>query len=68
MGVQSFFWTFGRLVCGGIAWLILPQTISRLHSWRLFIAVAALPALIGVALYMLILPESPRFLLEVGTV
>lgn len=68
MGVQSFFWTFGRLVCGGIAWLILPQTIDGLHSWRVFIAVSALPSLIGVVLYVLLLPESPRFLLEVGTV
>ena len=35
------------------------------HSWRLFIAVSALPSILGALLYF-ILPESPRFLLEVG--
>ena len=35
-----------------------------MHSWRLYIAISAVPALIGALLYLL-LPESPRFLLEV---
>ena len=64
LGVQAFFWTFGRLVCGGFAWVILPLAISRVHSWRVFIALSAVPSLVGALLYFF-LPESPRFLLEV---
>ena len=64
LGVQAFFWTFGRLVCGGFAWIILPLAISRVHSWRVFIALSAVPSLVGALLYFF-LPESPRFLLEV---
>ena len=66
LGAQAFFWTFGRLVSGGIAWIILPLSIQStyVHSWRLYIAISAVPALIGALLYLL-LPESPRFLLEV---
>ena len=37
----------------------------QFHSWRLFIAVSALPSVLGALLYF-ILPESPRYLLEVG--
>ena len=70
--MQSFFWTFGRFLCGGLAWIILPQAAVNIaigsltiHSWRVYIAVTALPSLIGALLYFL-LPESPRFLLEVS--
>lgn len=72
LGVQSMFWMVGRLLCGAFAWAIIPQgSINaslgefRFHSWRLFIAVSAIPSFIGAFLYFL-LPESPRFLLEVG--
>ena len=64
LGVQAFFWTFGRLVCGGFAWVILPLSFGNIHSWRVFIAASAVPSLIGALLYFF-LPESPRFLLEV---
>lgn len=72
LGLQSTFWMFGRLLCGAIAWAIIPRTnidfslgLFRFHSWRLFIAVSALPSVLGVFLYWF-LPESPRYLLEVG--
>ena len=71
LGAQSLFWMFGRLLCGAIAWAIIPRTnidfsmgLFRFHSWRLFIAISAIPSILGVFLYFF-LPESPRYLLEV---
>jgi VNT family MFS transporter (synaptic vesicle glycoprotein 2) len=62
----------GRLLCGAFAWMIIPVGSIhgslgsiQFHSWRLFIAVSALPSILGALLYF-ILPESPRYLLEVG--
>ena len=64
---------FGGLLCGGVAWLLLPLNLGdvylgsiTLHSWRVFLMVSAIPALLGAMLF-LVLPESPRFLLEVST-
>ena len=72
LGVQSTFWMVGRLLCGAFAWIIIPQgninaPLGMIHfrSWRLFLAVSALPSILGSLLYF-ILPESPRYLLEVG--
>ena len=72
LGVQSTFWMVGRLLCGAFAWMIIPvgsihSTLGSIqfHSWRLFIAISALPSILGALLYF-ILPESPRYLLEVG--
>ena len=72
LGVQSTFWMVGRLLCGAFAWIIIPQSninmaLGTIHfrSWRLFLAVSALPSILGSLLYF-ILPESPRYLLEVG--
>lgn len=68
LGISSTFWMVGRLLCGAFAWIIIPMGLVapfNFHSWRLFIAISALPSLLGAAAYFL-LPESPRFLLEVG--
>ena len=72
LGVQSTFWMVGRLLCGAFAWMIIPVAnihtsfgSYQFHSWRLFLAVSALPSILGALLYF-ILPESPRYLLEVG--
>ncbi len=70
LGVQSMFWMLGRFVCAALAWAIIPrETFLFVHdevvSWRVFLAIAALPSLLGAIVYMF-LPESPRFLLEVG--
>ena len=67
LGISSTFWMVGRLLCGAFAWIIIPMGLVapfNFHSWRLFIAISALPSLLGAAAYFL-LPESPRFLLEV---
>ena len=72
LGVLAMFWMIGRLLCGAFAWAIIPQGNIDIplgnftfHSWRLFIAVSALPSFIGAIMY-LFLPESPRYLLEVS--
>ena len=69
--VQAMFWVLGGFICGALAWVIIPQrNISApmgsitIHSWRVFIAVSAVPSLLGAVLYFF-LPESPRYLLEV---
>lgn len=57
----------------GIAWLIIPQkwTITLLsrtmeiNSWRVFLAICALPEFLA-AIAMFAFPESPRFLLLKG--
>lgn len=71
-GVLTLFWTFGRMLCGAFAWAIIPQgNISvpfgnfTFHSWRLFLAVSALPSFVGAVMYFF-LPETPRYLLEVS--
>ena len=68
---MASFWMFGALLCGGLAWLLLPLEISgvsigslEIHSWRVFLALSAIPSIIGAGVFF-VLPESPRFLLEV---
>lgn len=72
LSALSVFWMIGGLLCGGAAWLLLPLNISgisigavSLHSWRVFLILSAIPSLLGALLYI-IMPESPRFLLEVS--
>ena len=71
LGTVSTFWTFGKIIVGGIAYFILPQgckiTVNlgslELHSWNVFLIVASIPALLGAAVFAL-LPESPLHLLR----
>ena len=71
LGSLATFWTFGKIVVGGIAYLILPLgckiTIKlgslELHSWNVFLIIASIPALLGAFLFAL-LPESPLHLLR----
>jgi len=72
LGIQAMFWTAGRVLCASLAWAIIPRENFRfigeeVISWRVFIAIAALPTFLGAVIYIF-LPESPRFLLEVGQV
>ena len=73
LGVLSSFWMVGALLCGAFAWALLPFDMSlsigsySVHSWRIYFLVSALPSLIGAVLFF-IMPESPRFLLEVAIV
>ncbi len=70
LGIQAMFWTAGRVICAAFAWAIIPRETyrfgnSEVISWRVFIAISALPSFLGAIVYIF-LPESPRFLLEVS--
>ncbi|XP_077453126.1 synaptic vesicle glycoprotein 2B-like [Stigmatopora argus] len=65
------FWMIGGIYASFTAWGIIPRygwgfsmgTEFQFHSWRLFVLVAALPA-IAALIGLTFMPESPRFLLE----
>ena len=71
LGTLSTFWTFGKILVGGIAYFILPLgcriTINlgsmELHSWNVFLIIASIPALLGAGFFA-VLPESPLHLLR----
>lgn len=56
--------TAGVCVCVHAGWGFSMGTEFQFHSWRVFVLVAALPA-IGSLVGLTFMPESPRFLLEV---
>jgi len=53
-------WSVGTVLEAGLAWLILPTL-----GWRWLLVISALPLLL-VLLGLLLLPESPRYLLSAG--
>lgn len=55
-------WTAGSVASSLLAWLILPH-----HSWRILVAVSALPFLLLLVFYAWV-PESPRYLMVKGDV
>ncbi|XP_044761851.1 synaptic vesicle glycoprotein 2B-like isoform X2 [Coccinella septempunctata] len=62
----------GSICLPFIAGLILPADVEynvynylRLHSWNIFLLVAACPSLIAGCIF-LFLPESPKFLMTIG--
>ena len=62
----------GNLTVAGLAWLVIPQELGwtdpqgfLYNSWRIFVALSALPSLL-VAMALVFLPESPKFLLVKG--
>ncbi|KAJ4937903.1 hypothetical protein JOQ06_002532 [Pogonophryne albipinna] len=65
------FWMIGGIYASFTAWGIIPRygwgfsmgTEFQFHSWRVFVLVAALPA-ISSLVGLTFMPESPRFLLE----
>ncbi|KAH8023299.1 hypothetical protein HPB51_011742 [Rhipicephalus microplus] len=67
------FWAIGGVFTSVMAWGLIPRTgatllgLGRLHfsSWRVFLLVCSFPAVVSV-LGLAFLPESPRFLLEMG--
>jgi VNT family MFS transporter (synaptic vesicle glycoprotein 2) len=68
LGVLAAFWIFGQIFAAGLAWIIIPHVEINsdfLHSWQIFTMMAALPALTAACVY-LVLPESPKFYLQVG--
>lgn len=67
------FWAIGGVFAAVMAYAIIPQDVPSLFdfeslhltSWRVFLLVCAIPAVIS-AMGLIFLPESPRFLLETG--
>ncbi|XP_075998499.1 synaptic vesicle glycoprotein 2B [Genypterus blacodes] len=65
------FWMIGGIYASFTAWGIIPRygwgfsmgTEFQFHSWRVFVLVAALPAMSSL-IGLFFMPESPRFLLE----
>lgn len=55
---------FHACVCLGTGWGFSMGTEFQFHSWRVFVLVAALPAVASLV-GLTFMPESPRFLLEV---
>ncbi|OEU22218.1 MFS general substrate transporter [Fragilariopsis cylindrus CCMP1102] len=59
----SFFWTAGSLLVPFFAWLTLG---GNEVSWRTFVALCALPSIVSTVLGVLMVPESPRWMLTRG--
>lgn len=60
--------------CPGVAWLVIPRTYLIAHcgwldfqSWRLFVVLCSVPSLSSALVFRLLMPESPKFLMEVRT-
>ncbi|XP_058984032.1 synaptic vesicle glycoprotein 2B [Musca domestica] len=63
--------SFGTLILPILAWLVLPRDWEfkiddfNVHTWQIFLFICALPSLIT-GLILIILPESPKFLMSQG--
>jgi len=53
------FWTLGSIFVAVLAYILFGRNN---YSWRIFVLIAAVPALLGGALVWAIVPESPRYL------
>ncbi|XP_059190520.1 synaptic vesicle glycoprotein 2C [Centropristis striata] len=67
------FWMAGNILAAGLAWLVIPRTWARLslgsvqfQSWRLFVILCSVPSLSSALVFRLLMPESPKFLMEAG--
>uniref|UniRef100_A0A8B9MR96 Synaptic vesicle glycoprotein 2B n=1 Tax=Accipiter nisus TaxID=211598 RepID=A0A8B9MR96_9AVES len=67
------FWMIGGIFASAMAWSIIPHygwgfsmgTEYQFHSWRVFVLVCSLPCIASLVA-LKFMPESPRFLLEIG--
>ncbi|XP_053575891.1 synaptic vesicle glycoprotein 2B [Bombina bombina] len=67
------FWMIGALYASAMAWSIIPHygwgfsmgTHYHFHSWRVFVVICVLPCIASI-IALKFMPESPRFLLEIG--
>ncbi|KAL7857713.1 hypothetical protein AOLI_G00178150 [Acnodon oligacanthus] len=67
------FWMAGNILAAGAAWLVIPRTFLHVElgwldfqSWRVFVVLCSIPSLTSAFIFSLAMPESPRFLMEVG--
>lgn len=71
LSFMAAFWTLGNLFVAGLAWIVIPSGIGFYgtnfvyNSWRIFLLICAIPSLL-VAVFLIFLPESPKFLLTCG--
>jgi MFS transporter, VNT family, synaptic vesicle glycoprotein 2 len=59
--VAASFWMVGSLFVAMVGWSLLPH--GGLLSWRVFVALCAVPSALGCYMVREYVPESPRFLL-----
>ncbi|XP_034031856.1 synaptic vesicle glycoprotein 2C [Thalassophryne amazonica] len=67
------FWMAGNIMAAGMAWLVIPSTSAHFslgsldfQSWRVFVILCSIPSLTSALLFKLLMPESPKFLMEIG--
>ncbi|XP_028305033.1 synaptic vesicle glycoprotein 2B [Gouania willdenowi] len=67
------FWMAGNILAAGLAWLVIPRTSLHFslgtldfQSWRLFVMLCSIPSITSALIFKLLMPESPKFLMEVG--
>ncbi|XP_075993909.1 synaptic vesicle glycoprotein 2C [Genypterus blacodes] len=67
------FWMAGNILAAGLAWWVIPSTwahfsIGELNfpSWRVFVVLCSVPSITSAVIFGTLLPESPKFLMEVG--
>ncbi|XP_015608028.1 synaptic vesicle glycoprotein 2B [Cephus cinctus] len=71
LSFMAAFWTLGNLFVAGLAWLVIPHVTGIVsaaftyNSWRIFLLICAVPSFV-VAGLLLLLPESPKYLLSRG--
>lgn len=65
------FWMAGNILAAGLAWLVIPSTSAhfslgslKFQSWRVFVVLCSVPSLTSALLFKLLMPESPKFLME----
>ena len=56
----------------GLAWWVIPASWAHvqlgpltMQSWRIFVVLCSVPSLSSALLFGLMMPESPKFLMEV---
>lgn len=60
------FWMAGNILAAGLAWLVIPRNWAHFQSWRVFVVLCSVPSLSSALLFKLLMPESPKFLMEAG--
>ncbi|XP_030281248.1 synaptic vesicle glycoprotein 2C [Sparus aurata] len=65
------FWMAGNILAAGLAWMVIPRTSIHFslgslnfQSWRLFVMLCSVPSLTSALIFRLLMPESPKFLME----
>uniref|UniRef100_A0A3B4AW36 Major facilitator superfamily (MFS) profile domain-containing protein n=1 Tax=Periophthalmus magnuspinnatus TaxID=409849 RepID=A0A3B4AW36_9GOBI len=57
------FWMAGNILAA-LAWWVIPQNWAHFESWRLFVVLCSVPSLSSALLFKIMMPESPKFLME----